>query len=184
MLNHILAYPYIKSLKKRLFASTFLSVAATALVQLRPVARKLRDIRKAAVQAIEQIFMKCVVCGRKMIMHPKSFAPRLHQSRAPQIGQVAGDLWLRLVQNGDNITNTKFALGQQVENPQAGMVGKCAKHQIDELRVGFNRSNGRCFPRLHVITIYAMSYIVKQAVFLAGQGGGDYFPAGPLRGAS
>ncbi len=64
-------------------------------------------------------------------MYPKTRAPRLHQARPSQLGQVPGNLGLRDLENGDNVAHAQFAVPQQAEDAQAGPVAERPEHHVN-----------------------------------------------------
>ena len=61
------------------------------------------------------------------VVHPLALASRLDDPRAAQVGQVAADLGLRLLQNLDEVADAKLLVAHQVEQAQAGGVSQRLK---------------------------------------------------------
>ena len=56
---------------------------------------------------------------RDAVVHPLALAPRLDDPRAAQVGQVAADLGLRLLQNFHEVADAQLLVAHQVEQAQA-----------------------------------------------------------------
>lgn len=63
------------------------------------------------------------------VVNPFSFAPRLHETRLPEIGQVAGDFRLIAPKHALQKANANFSVLHQVEEPQPGGVRQGGKKQ-------------------------------------------------------
>jgi hypothetical protein len=68
----------------------------------------------------------------KSVVHPQSFLAGHDESGLAKICQMPGYGGLRTIQYIYDVADTQFAALKQIENPQAGPVGKCPK---DCLRV-------------------------------------------------
>src|SRR5208283_810909 len=58
------------------------------------------------------------------VVHPLALAARLDDPRAAQVGQMAADLGLRLLQDFDEIADAELLVAHQVEQAQAGDVSQ------------------------------------------------------------
>ena len=56
------------------------------------------------------------------VVYPLPFPPGSHDSSTAQVGKVAGDLWLRLVEDFDKIANANFLIAHKIQKPEAGIV--------------------------------------------------------------
>lgn len=70
------------------------------------------------------------------VVNPFPLTPRLYDSRAAQVGQVAGDFRLRLAKDFHEETYAHLILSHQVQEPEPCSVGK---RDEEALHVQFNR---------------------------------------------
>lgn len=81
------------------------------------------------------------------IMHPLSFPPCRYDPRAPQVGQMPGNLRLGAAEYLHEITDANLLLTHQVDEPEPGIVAECLKKSFD-VKVSL---------RCHVLNIFALT---------------------------
>ncbi len=73
----------------------------------------------------------CVSRNREPIMHPLAVASCSHNACLAEIGQVTRDLRLARAQDFHEITNTNFAIGDEVQQPKPRGIGERAKQKVE-----------------------------------------------------
>jgi hypothetical protein len=63
------------------------------------------------------------------VVHPLPFPSSRDNAGAAQVGQVAGDFWLTLLEDLDEVTDADLAAVHQVEQAQAGAVRQRGKER-------------------------------------------------------
>lgn len=69
--------------------------------------------------------------GSQVVEVPKTVAAGTYQAGPSKVSEMARDGWLRRAHDSDNVPYTELPLEQQMQNAQAGGIGKGPKHQID-----------------------------------------------------
>ena len=64
------------------------------------------------------------------IVHPLSLSSSGHDTSTPKVREMARNLWLRLLEDLDKVTDTNFLLSHEVEEPQAGVVAQSLKEAL------------------------------------------------------
>ena len=95
------------------------------------VATDLGDLVEARAQAIQELFVEATACGRQRVIDPLTVFSGCHQPDAPQIGQMPRSRGLGHVNHLEEVVDAELALTEQVQNAQAGAVGKRAEYGID-----------------------------------------------------
>lgn len=89
-------------------------------------------------------------------MHPLSFAARSDDAGPAEVGQVAGDLGLALLEDFDEIANADLSAMHQVEQAKPGGVGQRGE-KADEIE-GFGLAS-------HQFIIYGLTDICRRDIF-------------------
>lgn len=77
------------------------------------------------------------------VVHPSPLPARAHNTRSPQISEMAGNLGLVRLENLDEIADTDFLASHKVEQAQPGAVGQGAKEALTR------NSPGTCWEPFH-----------------------------------
>lgn len=62
------------------------------------------------------------------VVHPLAFAACADDAGAAQVGEVAGNLGLALVENLNEVTDADFAVAHEIKQAQAGAVAERGEH--------------------------------------------------------
>ena len=89
------------------------------------IALHLRIVRQLRAQLAEDSGDVCVGRLRQAVVSPFAIAARRDESRATQIREVSRDFWLIGPQNFNARTDAQLIIAQQMNEPQASVVGQC-----------------------------------------------------------
>ena len=127
-----------------------LGQTATSLCQPRPVGLHRAFFLQPRKRLPQDLNCPKVWRHNDPIVHPFPLAPRLDDSGAPKVSQMAGNLRLPLPQNLDEVANADFLLSHEIQEAKAGIVTERLKETLHVKRFWF---------RCHAPIIYALTHV-------------------------
>lgn len=123
---------------------------ATSLCQPRPVGLHRALFLQPRKRLPQNLNCPKVWRHNDPIVHPFPLAPRLDDSGAAKVSQMAGNLRLPLIQNLDKVADTNLLFSHEIQEAEAGIVAERLKETLHVKRFRF---------RCHVFSIYALTNV-------------------------
>lgn len=90
-------------------------------------------------------------------MHPFAIATGCDDARVSKVGQMPGNLWLRLPQNLYEIADAQLLISHKVQKSQSGVIPERLKKAL--------HVEGS-LPRCHIAIIYALTHVFGKNIFI------------------